>query len=473
MKPTVLIWFALSLVSACSETVDERSAWLLSSFFQTDRVLLSRDPGPVGQKYALMRSGAYAFLRGSADLFARDVSTPWSPLAPQTRFGSAATALVPIVGDPHVENAGSYLGADGKLVVDWNDFDAACYGPYHVDVWRLAVSLELIGTEVGAAAGTLARDAGLSYALTIAGPSGSGIREGATHGHFADELLKKARKRGDAGRLLNDYAPVGEDGRRRLFLADIEDPEDAYWNDTLASVSDDAASAIRALIMEAYPVAPYEQLLGSLEPMSLARRLGAGVGSYPLYRYYALFPGQTELSEDDILLELKEVRDPLALAGGALLQAKRYPSSAIRSAELQRELQLTVANDPWLSTGSALGLSFRLRHRTAYQRSFDHGDIIDAVASGDASVDDLRVLATLLGRLLADAHGRTETATGEDSRSVIAAAVGADAAAFAEEVATFATRYERLLRGDWGRFSELLDSRGETLGLAPAMGSIL
>ncbi|MBT9555155.1 MAG: DUF2252 family protein, partial [Myxococcales bacterium] len=60
--------------------------------------------------------------------------------SPVTRFGSAASALVPLVGDPHVENVGSYLAAKGKLVLDWNDFDTACYGPYHVDVWRLAVA---------------------------------------------------------------------------------------------------------------------------------------------------------------------------------------------------------------------------------------------------------------------------------------------------------------------------------------------
>lgn len=140
MKALAPLWFVVALAGACSEALDERSAWLLSSMFQTDRVLLARDPGPVAQKYALMRTDPYAFLRGTADLFARDVTTPWPGLSPVTRFGSAASALVPLVGDPHVENVGSYLAAKGKLVLDWNDFDTACYGPYHVDVWRLAVA---------------------------------------------------------------------------------------------------------------------------------------------------------------------------------------------------------------------------------------------------------------------------------------------------------------------------------------------
>ena len=50
-----------------------------------------------------------------------------------------------IHGDLHVENFGTYLNSDGRLVFDVNDFDEAYIGHFTWDLQRFAASLALLG----------------------------------------------------------------------------------------------------------------------------------------------------------------------------------------------------------------------------------------------------------------------------------------------------------------------------------------
>ena len=56
-------------------------------------------------------------------------------------------------GDLHVENFGTYLNSDGRLVFDVNDFDEAYLGRFTWDLQRFAASLALVGLAEGAAGG--------------------------------------------------------------------------------------------------------------------------------------------------------------------------------------------------------------------------------------------------------------------------------------------------------------------------------
>ena len=47
-------------------------------------------------------------------------------------------------GDLHVENPGTYLNSDGRLVFDINDFDEAYLGRFTWDLQRFAASLALV-----------------------------------------------------------------------------------------------------------------------------------------------------------------------------------------------------------------------------------------------------------------------------------------------------------------------------------------
>ena len=50
-----------------------------------------------------------------------------------------------IHGDLHVENFGTYLNSDGRLIFDINDFDEAYLGRFTWDLQRFAASLALVG----------------------------------------------------------------------------------------------------------------------------------------------------------------------------------------------------------------------------------------------------------------------------------------------------------------------------------------
>ena len=50
-----------------------------------------------------------------------------------------------IHGDLHVENFGTYLNSDGRLIFDINDFDEAYLGRFMWDLQRFAASLALVG----------------------------------------------------------------------------------------------------------------------------------------------------------------------------------------------------------------------------------------------------------------------------------------------------------------------------------------
>ena len=56
----------------------------------------------------------------------------------RTRSSTSGAARIWIHGDLHVENFGTYLNSDGRLVFDVNDFDEAYLGRFTWDLQRFA-----------------------------------------------------------------------------------------------------------------------------------------------------------------------------------------------------------------------------------------------------------------------------------------------------------------------------------------------
>ena len=101
--------------------------------------LMRADPAAFRAKYRKMASDPHAFYRGTACLFYADVTQHDDP-SPRSRSGR-----IWVHGDLHVENFGTYLNADGRLVFDVNDFDEAYLGRFTWDLQRFAASLALMG----------------------------------------------------------------------------------------------------------------------------------------------------------------------------------------------------------------------------------------------------------------------------------------------------------------------------------------
>ena len=101
--------------------------------------LMKTDPRAFRVKFRKMASDPHAFYRGSACLFYADVTEQEDPYADEE------SGAIWIHGDLHVENFGTYLNSDGRLVFDVNDFDEAYLGHFTWDLQRFAASLALVG----------------------------------------------------------------------------------------------------------------------------------------------------------------------------------------------------------------------------------------------------------------------------------------------------------------------------------------
>ena len=116
----------------------DRTAVIIDVLRDAFAPLMRADPAAFRAKYRKMARDPHAFYRGTACLFYNDVTAEaddWS------RHGAER---IWIHGDLHVENFGTYLNSDGRLVFDVNDFDEAYLGRFTWDLQRFAASLALV-----------------------------------------------------------------------------------------------------------------------------------------------------------------------------------------------------------------------------------------------------------------------------------------------------------------------------------------
>src|SRR5215471_17603703 len=98
-----------------------------------------REPERLALKYRAMATGPFSFFRGTAHLFFED----WPRRAPWNR-----APLGWISGDLHLENFGSFLGDNGLVYFDLNDFDEAALAPVTWETGRLLTSAYLAAREL-------------------------------------------------------------------------------------------------------------------------------------------------------------------------------------------------------------------------------------------------------------------------------------------------------------------------------------
>jgi uncharacterized protein (DUF2252 family) len=90
-------------------------------------------------KYKAMMESPFRFFRGTCHLFYDDLLANY-PFPPSPAAW--------ICGDLHLENFGSYKGANKLVYFDMNDFDESIKAPLLYDISRLLVSLELALTAI-------------------------------------------------------------------------------------------------------------------------------------------------------------------------------------------------------------------------------------------------------------------------------------------------------------------------------------
>ena len=469
---------AASTALACADVgdgrgYDTRAAFVVDRLADDNSDLMGRSPVLAAGKLAAMAESPYAFFRGSLRLFAEDCTTPGSP-CPATADGTADAAGMALIGDPHVENLGSYRAPDGTFLVDFNDFDAATYGPYWFDLRRLALSFALADDAIlgpDSAPGTTAERR--AEVATVAAS-------------YVDEILRLADGRGtplDATRVRPLAALLGNaaaDGLQRKELTDdttlvggARRLRTGAGSDAGADTLLPVSAAERTLAQQAFAQYPATALgavqptLEGLELQDVARRLGAGVASQASLRLYVVARPRGGLSAGDRLLEFKEVRDlPVPLWLGE--PSRPFTDNATRVVTLQRALQIRPDADAFLGWAVEGRLSFRIRERTAYQKRLAVTSLAEDFAAGDLTTDDLRALAAFAGRRLADAHAHAPDIRGRpglaDVLGALAAAGDPDGRALIAETVNFAESYREVVRSDFQAFRRALQRSGPLLG---------
>jgi uncharacterized protein (DUF2252 family) len=421
-----------AVLAACGD--DPRSARelrVIETLAQDNRAYAERDRELVELKLVKMQRSTYDWMRGTSAVYWRDVNDG-------VLVSSFDLSPVLLVGDPHPENLGTFRAADGTMLADWNDFDAAGYGPFTADVRRLAVGLILATNGDKSDDLELAARVAQGYASEIDalahGAPPFELRAG-MHPLIDDELAR-AEGQGLARAALVELAPGGA-----LAVGDLEErAEDGVYEDTVREVSAAELAMIDAAI------ARWASARGETVSVKLrARRIGPGVSSYPALRYNVVLA-------DDRLLELKEERDTPVPGGAPEQSAPEWTSPASRVANTQRRLQARPDADAQLGSAELPGASLRLRDREAFQRNFSRASI-SALSRGEE-----RQLAELMGRRLASAHGAALGPDGVQGWIVISNAIAVGGGGqLAAEIADSAVAEAKQTRDDFHAFEHVDD----------------
>jgi len=252
-----------------------------------------------------------------------------------------------------------------------------------------------------------------------------------------------------------------------MFFGEVESsPSPLFVGDEVREVSEADRELVERLL-DHYPSTLLSPRPGSFfEIKGVSRRVGAGVASYPLMRFYVLIEGETDQIDDDRLLEVKEIRD--APAVGLFLNVlppRQFGNNAERGVVFQRLLQTTRDNDPLLGWAAFDGLSFRVRERTKFQKGFGVDRLKEKLAEGEWVHQDAIDFAAVSGRLLARTHLASETPSGEPADSAIRSVLSsAEREQFVDEVMNFVDYYGPILARDAELFSEILDEERPLLG---------
>ena len=471
-----LLWSttALAALGGCAaEPLDARSAWLLERIEADNADLIERSPALAAQKLAAMAVRPHDFFRGTVRLFAEDATQP-GPEGHATNYGGRAAAEVSIVGDPHYENLGTFRAADGTLLLDYNDFDAASFGPYWFDLRRLCLSFSVVARLVEAhdqsfdtrlAVTAVAEGYVFELRRLERGEAPFRVHADSDAGPIVADVFESAAEDGAVrGELDEDTELVGE--RRRLRIASREQDSSELLTDELRPVTRAERVEIEALLTH-YPRTLFEAPTRSFEVLDVARRLGAGVASLASLRYYALVrPVGAEADADpseDRILEIKEVRDP-PLPRWSTRPRRPFVDNAARVVLQQRLLQERPDTDAFLGWAASGRVSFRIRERTKFQKRLSLDRLSEEMTKGDFSGADFVALGDTAGRLLARSHALAPGADGRPGLGPIVEALHGDDAGFVVETVAFTRDARALIESDFERFQELLRDRGPLLG---------
>jgi uncharacterized protein (DUF2252 family) len=401
--------------------------------------LMRADPGAFRVKYRKMAADPFAFYRGTACLFYADVT------AMPDRWADDRTSRIWIHGDLHVQNFGTYMNSDGRLVFDINDFDEAFIGHFSWDLRRFAASLALMGWQKALPERTVR---GLVETYLEAYLDQVQQYVGRDDDDFALHLDNTA------GPVLD--ALVEARGCSRVAMLDgltrIENNLRFFREDASIRRLDDAE---RAKVVQAF-----EAYLGTIpeskrfdrelfyELRDVVGKSGFGIGSAGLPAYNLLVEGYSQALDNDVVLTMKQANVPAVSRFVPRHEIERhFEHEGHRTVVSQRALQ--VHTDPLLGYTSLDGVGYVVAELSPYEEDLDWREINEPA--------EMRLVVECLGRATAKVHCASDEDSEQDLvmfqvEEAITEELAGRRREFVEDIVDFGLTYADRARRDHALF---------------------
>jgi uncharacterized protein (DUF2252 family) len=357
--------------------------------------LMRADPAAFRAKYRKMARDPHAFYRGTACLFYNDVT------AEKDEWADHGAERIWIHGDLHVEDFGTYLNSDGRLVFDINDFDEAYVGRFTWDLQRFAASLALVAWQKAlpedAIRKLIARYARsylsqVNHYVESDSDDDFEIRLDSADGPVLVALEEaRAMRRAD----LLDGMTVMRKGIRKFA-------EGAGTRRLPREERTEVVAAFRAYLDTIPQSKRFDRDL-FYELRDVVGKSGFGIGSAGLRAYNVLVVGNSQALDNDVVLSMKQANIPALSRFVDTTEVDAYfEHEGHRTAVSQRALQ--VHTDPLLGHTLINGVGYVVSEISPYEVDLDWGEINEPA--------DMRAVVELLGRATAKIH----CASDEDSQ---------------------------------------------------------
>jgi uncharacterized protein (DUF2252 family) len=422
----------------------------LSAIFQEfDQKIMKLERGKREEKYLKMSETPFSFFRGSAYLFYFDVSREWFP------YHTPLNRPTWIQGDLHFENFGAFRNERGTLVYDVNDFDEGYLGSYLYDLLRMSVSIALVGRLKGQTYDNQISSIE-AYLQAYSKQMRRFVKGKDDPGTFAidmeqaegpvKKLLKKLQKRKDQ-HFLEKVTALVQEHRQFEATDEIVPPTDeeqaallGAWPDYLETVAADDTEELR-----------------HFQVKDIAVKHGSGTASIGLDRFYVLIEaGEEAQGEDDVVLEVKEVRVPVPAYFMPYNETfwSMFEHQGKRVTMTQKAMHHEA--DPYLGWLSIGDRQFYVRERSPYKKRLKLESL--------ETVGDVLSVTASMGKLTAKMHARADADVAQGilayhSEVEIVKAMGNDEDAFCTLIANWAISYADQVEHDYGLFTDWLSGR--------------
>jgi uncharacterized protein (DUF2252 family) len=376
-----------------------------------------REPERLALKYRAMRNSVFSFFRGTAHLFWEDAREQHDSIPDAPHVWAC--------GDLHLENFGSYLGANGLSYFDLNDFDEAALAPATWELARFVTSIYVAAPSL-----TLGRSDATALATSFLSSYQAALADGkalwierATATGMVRTLLRRVEGRTLA--TLLDARTTWRAGQRRLRV-------DGRHALPLIDAEREELLAVFARLLKTC-------LEGrQFKVMDIGRRI-AGTGSLGIRRY-VLLVRDDDTPEKYILLDAKEAR-PSTLARYATIRQRTWENEADRVVQLQYRMQAVT---PALLQAATIGATpFIVRE---LQPMEDRLSLADACDRPRRLRGAMRAMARTTAWAQLRSGGRQGSTTADDLIEL------SHSRAWRLAIINYARRYQHTVERDWRRF---------------------